>query len=65
MTQLVGHRGHVVSAALVIEQHPGGELGRDRSAEGAAALALAHFAIEMAIIEDALGHCGRIGDRIG
>ncbi len=56
--QLMRHGGHVIGFALVVEQHPGGDIRVDGGAESPAALALAHLAVEMVICEHAFRHLG-------
>jgi len=55
MAQLVRHGFHIVSAALVVQQHPGGHILQRGGAESAAALALADFAVQVVLFKDAAG----------
>ena len=60
MSQLVRQSGNVAGLALVVGQHPGGEVGCDAPAERTAALAVAHFAVQVVLVEDALGEAGQL-----
>ena len=65
MAQFVRHGGHIIGAALVIEQHPGGQVRDELSAESAAAFALAHFAVEVAVVKDTLRPVRPSADQTG
>ncbi len=49
MSELVRHGGHIIRAALVVEQYPGGQVRQGCQAEGAALLALAYLAVEVGL----------------
>ena len=54
VAELVGEGGHVAHPAGVVDQHPGGVAGQHGVAEGAAPLALADLAVEVALVEHPL-----------
>jgi hypothetical protein len=49
--------------SLVIQQHPGGEIRRNRPAESATAFPLAHFAVEVALFEHLPGQFFYFGSK--
>jgi len=61
MPEFVGHRGDIVGFALVVEQHPWGQVRTECGTERAAHFALADFAVNMALIENTLSHTGKPG----
>ena len=58
VAELVRQSRHVAHAARIVDQHPGREAGEDGGAEGAAALALADLAVQVAFGEQPLGQGG-------
>ena len=61
VSKLVGHGSHVIGAALVIKFHPGSHAGDHARTEGAALFTLAHFTIQVILIENALRQLDRQG----
>ncbi len=59
MSQLVGQRRHIVDLAIVVDQHPGGQLREHAIAVRAAHLARAHFGIQVLLVDDAHGVIGQ------
>ena len=60
VTELMGHGRHVAGAALVVQQHVGRHIWQHRPAEGAVAFALAHLAVHVLLVEDALSHLSQL-----
>ncbi len=60
MAQLVGHRAHIPGPVLVVQEHPGGELGVHRQAKRAAALARADLAVDMPFLEEPPRQAGHL-----
>ena len=58
--ELMGHGRHVAGAALVVQQHVGRHIWQHRPAEGAVAFPLAHLAVHVLLVEDALSHLSQL-----
>ncbi len=58
--QFVSHGGNVICLALVVEQHPGGQVWTKCRAEGTAHFALAHFAVHVSFIENPMCQFGEL-----
>ena len=54
VAQLVGQRRNIAHLARVVHQHIRRQIGAHSGAEGAASLAFAHLAVDMAVVEDPL-----------